>query len=431
MNQEEFNITYAKFSSRDKISIDCSECGHTDTRSKTKVQQKIARDEEYLCAKCSFRKRFKLISDETRAKLRAGRLGKKQSVDAKEKMSVSKKALYQTPHGHKLRRDLSKKAALQHAQINVETTRRRGLYPSKKNGKFMVFGSSYELRAQVALDNDSEVVNYESQVYFEIEERHRSLDLLILYRSGRSLAVEIKAKERLTEQTVIDQIADSDWYASKMGYDFEVWTEQDLGFKSPHEATKWADKFISQMTAIDYVEIRRKKNAEKSLKHYKNRLSDQIEVYCPYCEESHTLREEQYLDNIEKNGRFICIKENGHIVGSRPKDHLKNPLAAEGKKKCSGECGRVLDLDCFSSKTSPLGDISSVKNQRRALCSPLAQQEIAVPMTGRSLHPHLLGYYRLNPLTAGNFHSTQTRFILQGPKLYVCISPSQSVRWAW
>jgi hypothetical protein len=249
--------------------------------------------------------------------------------------------------------------------MNIETTRRRGLFPSKKNNDFRVYGSSYELKAAILLEADDLVLSYQSQVYYEIEERARSMDLIIYYKDGRRLAVEIKAKARLHEESVVAQINDGRNYAKSQGYEFVVWTEQDLGFKSPHEATKWADEYISKMTSVDYVKIRRQRNAQKAVKHYHEKLKSQIQVYCSYCGEDHTLREEQYLDNIEKNGRYICIKENGAIVGSRSKVD-RNPYHAEGKKKCSGECKLVLPLEDFSVSNKATGQRCSQCKKCRA-----------------------------------------------------------------
>lgn len=360
MNLEQFLHQFREVRSREKVTVKCwnDGCPNQETLNKDSALHNIRTHGLFLCRSCSY-------TEEGRNKI-AEAASYKRSDETKTKMSAGKKAFYQTSRGKEVRKQLSTVAAKQHANTNIETTRRRGLFPSRKNKDFRVYGSSYELRAMVLLEADRTVKSYRSQVHFETEKNSRCIDLVIEYRSGRTLIVEIKAHKRTGEQAMIDQIADSRQYAKEHGYEFAVWTEGELGFKSPHEATKWADQYLSKMTSIDYVAIRRQRNTERARKHYHSALSDRIEVYCDFCKENHEIREIQYLDNIEANGRYICIVENGRIQGSRPKDHLKNPYEAEGKKKCSGECGLVLPLEEFSISNKKTGTRCSQCRKCRA-----------------------------------------------------------------
>ena len=52
----------------------------------------------------------------------------------------------------------------------------------------------------------------------------RSLDLLVEFKDGVKLAVEIKPEKLLDLQENIDQIAASRANAENQGYKFEVWT---------------------------------------------------------------------------------------------------------------------------------------------------------------------------------------------------------------
>ncbi len=63
----------------------------------------------------------------------------------------------------------------------------------------------------------------------------------------------------------------------------------------------------------------------------------------------HEIMRMQYDKNIKKNGRFICIKENGFLIGQKNKEKYKiNPYETEGKKQCTGECGQILPFSYFT-----------------------------------------------------------------------------------
>ena len=231
--------------------------------------------------------------------------------------------------------------------------RRQGYYETKKaNPRVIYYQSSYELKAATILDKNKNVKSYVNQHSFSIEGRERITDFIISWNDGSTTILEIKPERRLEEFK--NQIEDNKKYANKNGWKFEVWTEQNLGFKSEHYATKWADEFISKITKIDFVKERKDRNLSKSKKYYQENIaSDKVEIYCEYCKEVHNPLRITYGRNIARNGKYICEREGGHIAGSRPKPHLKknNPYESEGKKECNN-CHSILLFDSFSSGKS-------------------------------------------------------------------------------
>lgn len=356
----QFNAEFAHISSHEKITMKCDECPVVVEVAKTSALEKIKKTGAFRCRSCGSIAGWAAnpMTEDHREKIRAGRLGRKHSSESRVQMSEAKKALFQTERGVELKRQLSEKAAKEHGTNLHENSRRKGIYPSLKNGRPMPFGSSYELKAILLVEEREDIRSYETQVHYEIDDRHRSMDLLVHFKDGKPLMVEIKPHKRLHEEAIELQIEDARRYAEAMGYDFGVWTETDIGFATPREATKWADEFMSTLADQDFVAVRKQMNRDKANRYYQKANRDQIEVYCDFCKENHTLRAEQYETNVAKNGRFICIKENGSLIGKRPKTHLKkeNPYAAEGKKKCNGFCGMVKSFEEFwSDKTKSDG----------------------------------------------------------------------------
>lgn len=228
-------------------------------------------------------------------------------------------------------------------------SRRQGYYETKKaNPKIMYYQSSYELKAAVILDENENVKSYVNQHTFCVEGRERITDFIVYWNDGSVTILEIKPVRRLEEFKT--QIEDNKQYAKQNGWKFEVWTEENLGFKSEHYATKWADEFISKIADVDFVKERKDRNLSKAKKYYQSRIAnDKVEVYCEYCKETHNPLRLTHDRNIVRNGRYVCEREGGHIAGSKSKPHLKkiNPYESEGKKECNS-CRSVLSIDLFS-----------------------------------------------------------------------------------
>jgi len=242
---------------------------------------------------------------------------------------------------------------------------RKHYYKSEKAGEF-VCDSSYELKASIILDNDENILTYETHRGFKSDKgKKRIFDFLITKKDGSKTLIEVKPIKRLLEFK--DQIDDNLNYAQKCGYNFEVWTESNLGFKDSEDARKW---FINQEIKKNpnYLEFLKQLNREKAKRHYDKKISkNKTTFFCGFCKEEHTILQITYDRNVAKNGRFICIKENGHIVGSNPKPHLKkdNPYADEGKKQCT-KCQRIIPFECFGKDKSRSDDYASRCKKCRA-----------------------------------------------------------------
>lgn len=229
--------------------------------------------------------------------------------------------------------------------IKNPISKRRTSYHNSLKAGLVYCDSSYELKAAVLLDQDENVITYTNHVPFIMEGRNRVTDFLITKKNGNKI-IEIKPERRLEEFK--EQIEDNKKYARENNWEFEVWTEKNLGFASEYYATKWADEYLSKIKGIDYVDIRKQRNLEKSHKHYKNKISkNKIKIYCNYCNEYHEILELCYKKNIAKNGKFICIIENGHLIGKRPKKKKINPYAVDGKKQCNA-CKEIKTFEEFS-----------------------------------------------------------------------------------
>lgn len=225
--------------------------------------------------------------------------------------------------------------------------RRKNHHNSYKAG-IIYCDSSYEIKAALMLDADPDVVTYQSHLGFHNKQgKQRFVDFLVTTKTGQKI-IEIKPFRRLDEYA--QQIEDERQYAAEQRCEFEVWTEEQLGFSSEYDATKWADHYLSKINPTDYVAARKELNAAKSKRHYHKHIAqDTIEVHCDYCQTTHTALRLTHDKNIARNGRYICEKEGGHIAGSRPKPHLikENPYAAEGKKQCN-KCGEAKLFEEFS-----------------------------------------------------------------------------------
>jgi len=111
---------------------------------------------------------------------------------------------------------------------------------------------------------------------------------------------------------------------------------------------------LADTTEIKKHNKEKKSSALRVKKHYEKHIkNDKITVPCAFCGEEHTIMQLSYDLNVKKNGRFICIKENGSIMGKKPKDHLRkdNPYASLGQKQCT-KCSRILPFECFGSDKS-------------------------------------------------------------------------------
>lgn len=228
--------------------------------------------------------------------------------------------------------------------------RRKSYHQSSKAG-LIYCDSSYELKAALILDEDTEVITYENHLGFLNKNgKQRFIDFLVTYKDLSKKLIEIKPFRRICQFE--DQIIDNKEWAANNNYGFMIWSEIELGFKSEYDATQWADQYLSKIHGIDYVESRKELSRQKAKRHYDAKIAnDKILLFCEYCKENHEPLRLTHDKNIKKNGRYICEKEGGHIAGSRPKPHLQkiNPHANIGMKQCI-KCNNILPLENFSEK---------------------------------------------------------------------------------
>lgn len=369
MNFEEAAKLYGHLGQKSKVDAICIGCNTIKSINKEKLFENIAKYGHYTCRACCTKQRHKdsPISKKTREKLRKARLGKQCDEATKRLISEKKKEFYQTPEGEKVKKQISRATSSQHSSKKRDKSKRKVFYISAKNNNdIKVCLSSYEFVAcEDFFEKDDTILSYDSQVQYDLEDHSRSLDFLLVLKDGNKKVIEIKPESRLTQANHANQIKESKQHAESKGWAFEVWTEKELKINSPKEATRRADEYRKTHYLIDMAAYRKKKNNARGRKHYNNKIKeDKVIIFCEFCSRYHSRLRKTYDINIKKNGRFICNKENGSIIGKREKTHLKNPLEAEGMKKCTGECQEIKPLIEFSSNGS--GKISSKCKQCRA-----------------------------------------------------------------
>jgi hypothetical protein len=197
--------------SHEYIYEECQRCHQVDYRQRWKIDRACREHNGiYYCGPCRVKIHFEQgVKDETKQKLREGRLGRSHSEETKQKMRDAKIKFYKTSQGEDVRKTLSKLTASKQNLLNG--SKRRGYYFSRKMNKLMVYGSSYELRFYWLLDQNPNVKGYRTQVLYITEEgRGRALDFLIYYNdTHQPHAVEIKPHRQLHWTQNVEQINDS------------------------------------------------------------------------------------------------------------------------------------------------------------------------------------------------------------------------------
>lgn len=348
-------MTYEEFSKmlgggwKTRVNIKCQKeaCENTENVQKGAALKNFTRnDNKFLCRKCSFTEDGKQkISKAT---------SYKRSESTKQKMSETKLKFYQTENGLLLRKIQSRLTSEQHGEGKFRHGNHiKGWMPSKKSGEFNYFGSSYELRCQYLLDNDPLVKYFKSQVSINLNDRSRCLDLIVEYVDGAKKVLEVKPFSRLNEAAIIDQVKDSSEYALENNCSFAVWTEKDSGLENSKEITYWAEEYIlNELKGVDYASIRKKRNLEKSIKHYNESIkTDTVTYMCDFCGEEHEQLKLTFERNKAKGKPPYCPKLAGQTVGKRPGKKKENPYAIEGKKQCC-KCLEIKDFSEFSPDSS-------------------------------------------------------------------------------
>lgn len=371
MNLNEFYDKYKNFRQKHKIIINCDICGSERHVSKEKVEQNIKKHGKYVDRPCAMKISHALnpVSDDTKIKQRNARLGMKLSEETKQKMSESAKTKWETEWGIEQKKRLSKQASELHGRKKIDKSKRKVLYISaKNNNEIRMCSSSYEfIFCEFFLEKDENLIKYETQVSYKVNDnKYRSLDVLAYYKDGKIKVFEIKPKKRLNEIKHKEQIDDSRKNAEKNNYLFEVLTEKELNIKKSIDATNLADEYRKKHYLINYADYRKEKNKERSKRFYnKNIAIDKVLIFCDFCKTYHSRLRKLYENNIKKNGRFICIYENGFLVGKKPKIKKENPYANINCKECIF-CHRILPFECFSPDNSRRDGYSSKCKECRA-----------------------------------------------------------------
>jgi len=362
MTKDEFDQQYGNYSQKQRIDVWCNKCSKSVNTVREKAAENVEKNGCYVCRRCRMSEVNPNRTWTAAGKQRiAEATSRPRSAETRRKMSESRKRFFQTPAGqeHKLAR--SRDAALGHSQNKYEKAKLHGWHYSAKLAKHVFFGSSYELRLCWLLDQDTTVVDYQTQVGFVTPDgRGRCIDCVVTYDNGTKKVIEVKPQTRLDEQSVVEQIADSAKYAISRGWHFEIVSEPALGL-SATQIREWADQFLLETTGLDLKQVRKRAWREKAKRHYDNKIAtDKVEVDCPFCNEVHSVLVKSHKSNVERNGRYICEREGGHISGSKPKLALRkeNLFAAEGKKECV-LCKEVKSFDQFGTDKSRRDGYSS------------------------------------------------------------------------
>lgn len=216
---------------------------------------------------------------------------------------------------------LSLKCAIQNQQGDFKQNHIRGYFKTTKNNNGEVYyGSSYELRYLYLvnkIENIKEITR--GDIFKDSQGKSRNPDFKITHEDGTIEIVEIKPEKRCKEEKTQIQINETIKYADKNNYKFSLWTEKESQLSGEREIISWAKKIILETTGnADWI-IKQKEISKKSTrKHYENKIkNNKIEVYCGFCKTHHKILKLSYNINIKKNGKYIYIKENGHIIGKR------------------------------------------------------------------------------------------------------------------
>lgn len=259
------------------------------------------------------------------------------------------------PGEHRLWKDrLSEKTAQQHEQGFFHGLGITGKFFSNKCNKYIHYNSSYELRCCYMLENNINIIEFDRCCRFKGINGWREPDIKATYSDGSVEIIEIKPKERLSEEEVKLQLSDTAQYAKDINARFMVWTEEDSGLGDYDGIIRWAKEYllsIGDEEIAKWIKISEEKKAIRRVKYQLEDKLNKIEFFCEFCNESHNVRQSGYNRNIKRNARYICEREGGKIAGSKPKPglHVVNPHAGEGKKECSG-CHDVKLLNEFDNR---------------------------------------------------------------------------------
>lgn len=256
---------------------------------------------------------------------------------------------------------LSQKCVLQHQKGVLKGNHLNGYFFSIKSQANIFFSSSYELRCLFLLEQDENVKKVARCEGFATAKQSHIPDFLVEYIDNSKSIIEVKPERRLAESQT--QIQNSLLFAQKQGYTYKIWTEKDSGLSGEKAITQWALDYLDAMHNGNYNEIRKQNNRLKGQRHYEKKIATtKTTIWCSFCQQEHVILTLSYNKNIAKNGRYICIKENGFLIGKKGKKKIQ---IIDDCKKCSC-CQKMLPLTSFNKdKTRRCGYSSRCRDCRK------------------------------------------------------------------
>lgn len=275
--------------------------------------------------------------------------------------------LHQEPLSYQ--ENLARNTAIQNS-VHYCSRRRNisGYFQSNKNNETIYFSSANELRFLYLAENDKNIISFGRCEQFNVGNgKWRTPDFKVEYANRKLEVIEVKPLNRLDEEEIVKQIEESKKCAKELGYSYRVWTEIDGGFKNDREMTNWAKSFCEEGKEFDTIS--KHHNAQQQ-KYYKNKVKqDKVDIWCDFCKENHNIMKLSYDLNVAKNNRYICIRENGQIVGKQSKKLKENPYILEGKKECH-KCKQIKlysEFNTDKSRSDKLCNICRECNRKRCL----------------------------------------------------------------
>lgn len=254
---------------------------------------------------------------------------------------------------------LSLRCAQQHQKGIFRHSHVRGIFKSK-NGDEIYYGSSYELRCLWLMDQNLNIECFRRADSFQDRDgRWRNPDLHVSYKNGDIAIIEVKPQSILTKKTpeVEKQIEETKNHCLEHGFIFRTWSEIDSGLNDDKSIIRWAKQYILMSTGnTEWIERQTNNNRKKAKKHYKEKVATKTTTLrCNYCSLEHTVLERTFNRNIQRNGRYICKKEGGHIAGSQSK---KKKETMSDAKECV-KCKQIKDFTKFGKDKSRSDGYSS------------------------------------------------------------------------
>jgi endogenous inhibitor of DNA gyrase (YacG/DUF329 family) len=109
------------------------------------------------------------------------------------------------------------------------TCNKHGSYTSSKTSKTMLFRSSWEELVMLYLDNEDTVLDYRYEPFsIEIDSSHRYVPDFLIQYIDRTVIVEVKPKEFIFSESVVQKSNAAEKFASEHGFEYEIWSNEKI-----------------------------------------------------------------------------------------------------------------------------------------------------------------------------------------------------------